>query len=83
MAAIKAEKTKVIPLSYWYVNEQGERKPKWYTVNYDYQAKSPQGLCRSSIREKYAGQAIVPWTSTYFQRVADEKGKMGKEGWNR
>ena len=39
MAAIKQRKTKYSVI-YWYVNEQGERKQKWDTVDTIGEAKS-------------------------------------------
>ena len=77
MAAIKQRKTKYSVI-YWYVNEQGERKQKWDTVDTIGEAKSRKVFVEF-YQEKY-GQAIVPNEETYFQRVADEKAKMGKEG---
>lgn len=77
MAAIKQRKTKYSVI-YWYVNEQGERKQKWDTVDTIGEAKSRKVFVEF-YQEKY-GQAIVPNEETYFQRVADEKAKTGKEG---
>ena len=77
MAAIKQRKTKYSVI-YWYVNEQGERKQKWDTVDTIGEAKSRKVFVEF-YQERY-GQAIVPNEETYFQRVADEKAKMGKEG---
>ena len=78
MAAIKQRKTKYSVI-YWYVNEQGERKQKWDTVDTIGEAKSRKVFVEF-YQEKY-GQAIVPNEETYFQRVADEKAKMGKDGY--
>ena len=77
MAAIKQRKTKYSVI-YWYVNEQGERKQKWDTVDTIGEAKSRKVFVEF-YQEKY-GQTIVPNEETYFQRVADEKAKTGKEG---
>ena len=43
MAAIKQRKTKYSVI-YWYVNEQGERKQKWDTVDTIGEAKSRKVL---------------------------------------
>ena len=75
MAAIKQRKTKYSVI-YWYVNEQGERKQKWDTVDTIGEAKSRKVFVEF-YQEKY-GQAIVPNEETYFQRVADEKAKTQK-----
>ena len=75
MAAIKQRKTRYSVI-YWYVNEQGERKQKWDTVDTVGEAKSRK-LFVEFYQEKY-GQVIVPNEETYFQRVADEKAKTGK-----
>ena len=77
MAAIKQRKTKYSVI-YWYVNEQGERKQKWDTVDTIGEAKSRKVFVEF-YQERY-GQVIVPNEETYFQRVADEKAKTGKEG---
>ena len=76
MAAIKQRKTKYSVI-YWYVNEQGERKQKWDTVDTVSEAKSRKVFVEF-YQERY-GQVIVPNEETYFQRVADEKAKTGKE----
>ena len=76
MAAIKQRKTKYSVI-YWYVNEQGERKQKWDTVDTIGEAKSRKVFVEF-YQEKY-GQAIVPNEETYFQRVADERQKRGKK----
>lgn len=76
MAAIKQRKTKYSVI-YWYVNEQGERKQKWDTVDTVSEAKSRKVFVEF-YQERY-GQVIVPNEEMYFQRVADEKAKTGKE----
>ena len=66
MAAIKQRKTKYSVI-YWYVNEQGERKQKWDTVDTIGEAKSRKVFVEF-YQEKY-GQTIVP----------NEKAKRGKK----
>lgn len=74
MAAIKQRKTKYSVI-YWYVNEQGERKQKWDTVDTREEAQ-----VRKMFVEFYQenfGRVIVPNDALYFKNLAEEK------AWNR
>ena len=70
MAAIKQRKTKYSVI-YWYVNEQGERKQKWDTVDTISEAKSRKVFIEF-YQEKY-GQFSLQFGSTRYPLIPDDR----------